>query len=97
MAVLETQLERDITRKWFQEWISRTAVPRRQARPLGVRPRFLKTFLYEKQIQGTSDPPKRSLLRSRKPFLIRSSRFFIFDTSIENMMPKRELQPLRIG
>jgi predicted site-specific integrase-resolvase len=29
--------------------------------------------------------------------LIRSSRFFIFDTSIENMMPKRELQPLRIG
>ncbi len=43
------------------------------------------------------EPPKRSLLRSRKPFLIRFSRFFIFDTSIENLMPKRELQPLRIG
>jgi DNA invertase Pin-like site-specific DNA recombinase len=29
--------------------------------------------------------------------LIRFSRFFIFNTSIENLMPKRELQPLRIG
>jgi DNA invertase Pin-like site-specific DNA recombinase len=29
--------------------------------------------------------------------LIRFSRFFIFDTSIENLMLKRELQPLRIG
>jgi DNA invertase Pin-like site-specific DNA recombinase len=38
-----------------------------------------------------------SLLRSRKPFLIRFYRFFIFITSIENLMPKRELQPLRIG
>jgi Resolvase, N terminal domain len=45
-----TQLERDITRKWFQEWISRTAVPRRQATPLRVRPRFLKTFISEKNL-----------------------------------------------
>jgi predicted site-specific integrase-resolvase len=29
--------------------------------------------------------------------LIRFSRFLIFDTSIENLMPKREFQPLRIG
>jgi predicted site-specific integrase-resolvase len=29
--------------------------------------------------------------------LIRFSRFFMFDTSIENLMPKREFQPLRIG
>jgi DNA invertase Pin-like site-specific DNA recombinase len=29
--------------------------------------------------------------------LIRFSRFFIFNTSIENLMPKRELQALRIG
>jgi DNA invertase Pin-like site-specific DNA recombinase len=29
--------------------------------------------------------------------LIRFSRFFIFDTSIENLMLKRDLQPLRIG
>jgi hypothetical protein len=46
---------------------------------------------------ASGGPGKRSVLRSRKPFLIRSSRFFIFDTSIENLMPKRELQPLRIG
>src|SRR6516162_7714229 len=58
---------------------------------------FSKTFVYEKWIQPASNAPKRSLLGSRKPFLIRFSRFFIFDTSIENLMPKRELQPLRIG
>jgi DNA invertase Pin-like site-specific DNA recombinase len=29
--------------------------------------------------------------------LIRSSRFFILNTSIEKLMPKRALQPLRIG
>jgi Domain of unknown function (DUF4158) len=59
MAVLETQLERDITRKWFQEWISRTAVPRRQAKPLGVRPRFLKTLVFKNRIM-----PRRELLTS---------------------------------
>jgi Resolvase, N terminal domain len=58
---------------------------------------FSKTTLYEKRIQRASDTPKRLLLRSRKPFLIRFSRFFNFGTSIENLMPKRELQPLRIG
>jgi hypothetical protein len=28
MVVLETRLERDITRRSFQDWISRTVVPR---------------------------------------------------------------------
>src|ERR1700736_6058640 len=59
--------------------------------------RLSKTFLYEKQIHRATDSQKSSILHSRKPFLIRFSRFFIFDTSIENLMPKRELQPLRIG
>jgi hypothetical protein len=36
-------------------------------------------------------------LGSRKPFSIRSSRFFTFDTSIENLMPKGALQGMRIG
>jgi predicted site-specific integrase-resolvase len=58
---------------------------------------FSKTFLYEKWIQPPLEASKRSLLRSRKPFLIRFSRFFIFDTSIENFMAKRALQSLRIG
>jgi hypothetical protein len=62
----------------------------------GINP-FSKTFLYEKWTRRASDPSKRSLFRSRKPFLIRFSPFFIFDTSIENVMPKRELQRLRIG
>jgi DNA invertase Pin-like site-specific DNA recombinase len=56
-----------------------------------------KSVVYEKEIQRATDSPKRSLLHSRKPFLIRVSRFFILDTSIENLMPKPELQPMRIG
>src|SRR4051794_24671906 len=46
MAVLETQLERAILRKSFQEWISGTAVPRRATSAFGVRPWFLKTFIF---------------------------------------------------
>ena len=45
---------------------------------------FIRTFLKdrfgdEKGILWASNPSKRSLLHSRKPFLIRFSRFFIFD------------------
>ena len=40
---------------------------------------------------------KTSLQGSRKPFSIRSSHFFLFDMIIENLMPKGELQAMRIG
>jgi hypothetical protein len=42
-------------------------------------------------------PLKGRFKLSRKLFSIRSSRFFLFDTSIENLTPKGESQPMRIG
>ena len=57
MAVLETQVEHDIPRKRFQEWILRTAVPRQSVWAFGVRLRFLKTFFTDKRGGTQADRP----------------------------------------
>jgi hypothetical protein len=58
---------------------------------------FSKTFLYENHRPPLSNRPKNRFIRSRKPFLICSSRFLMPRVSIENSMPTRDFQSLKIG